>query len=836
MSIKDLFLEALSLPPAARPGFLAAACPDDPATRETVARLLSCHGRGAMLSQVLEGTGLTVAGAAELDLPEVLGPYRIREVLGWGGMGVVYRCVEVGSGREMAVKVLHAGRHAPLVRRRFEREAGVLRRLEHPGIARFEAAGVLELPEGTVPYVAMEYVPGRSLREAMRQEMLPTPERRVEVLASICEAIAYAHAQGVVHRDLKPENIQLDGTGRPRVLDFGVAQLTAGGTGDSLETQVGQLLGTMQYMSPEQAEASGAPVDGRADIYALGVMGYELLAGRLPYEVPGDNLHRAVAIILTAAPPPLGKLDRRFRGGLEAVIARAMAGSPEERYRDAATMASDLRALLRGEPVSVTAPRSSRRAAAGPARVLPGAALLLAAVVALGIWRPEAFHPSGVPAAASSSLPTLYGTLDEVDKSIHKGGRSPRELREAITALKQVRADLGNHGDVPWIGHLQCLTDFRLGEAYYFLGDLESDPEAYRSAQAFWWQSKDDPLIPGALAGLDSSCVIRQSLGSMRHFFCYGGVGLAEEALGFYENPLYHALHASGARSMAYAQYTDPLHPAWEPGFTPPPVEQAQWRAVLLNDMATGELNWAALADSVALLNRALRYLAEADTMVAFQRYPDAYAAYLHEHGIALRVRAELTGSPTDAAAAEGWFMRALAIRTASAKPHSFIETRSELARLRETQARQVDAARAASLLQDALEQVRLAGLVVRPDEDPMRAALLALQEAGLRQRLALAQRNAAGLARADSLLADAGVQIKATRYPVQYAELIWVRGRIHATRWRLAGGGGERAAAEEAWRTALAVSPRESNPHFYRLVTADLAALETTRVETAGR
>ncbi|MBV8206319.1 MAG: serine/threonine protein kinase, partial [Acidobacteria bacterium] len=207
-----------------------------------------------------------------------IGAYRILGWLGEGGMGRVYRAEQQNPQRIVALKVIKLGIASAQHLRRFELEAEMLGRLQHPGIAQIYEAGTAQSDSGPQPYFAMEYVQGLPLIQYATRNQL-TMQARLQLMARICDAVNHAHQRGIIHRDLKPSNILVDESGQPKILDFGVARVTDSETHVTRQTDMGQLLGTLGYMSPEQVLADPAALDIRSDVYALGVILYELLAG-----------------------------------------------------------------------------------------------------------------------------------------------------------------------------------------------------------------------------------------------------------------------------------------------------------------------------------------------------------------------------------------------------------------------------------------------------------------------------------------------------------------------------------------------------------------------------
>ncbi len=285
-----------------------------------------------------------------VEIGDQVGKYTIVEVLGRGGMGVVYLANQSQPQRLIALKVIATELAGEESFRRFKSEVDILARLSHPGIAQIFDAGELE-GETFRPYFAMEYVAGETLGD-YNSSHSPSIKARVELLIKICHAVQHAHMRGVLHRDLKPSNIVVDASGEPKLLDFGVAKTIAGADSSAERTQAGHLIGTLNYMSPEQAAADPAALDVRTDLYALGVIAYELLSGRLPFDFQGVPLHKAIETIVNVDPEPLDCTNRELRGDLSVVIQKAVSRDIEQRYQSAQELADDLGRVLSGEPVA----------------------------------------------------------------------------------------------------------------------------------------------------------------------------------------------------------------------------------------------------------------------------------------------------------------------------------------------------------------------------------------------------------------------------------------------------------------------------------------------------
>lgn len=295
-------------------------------------------------------------------IPDIPGFEDLREI-GRGGMGVVYEAMQLHPRRRVAIKVMHAGRETDDYHRMlFGREIQALASLDHPGVASLYHAGTTA--DGRM-YFVMELVRGRDLLEYARSERLDTPAR-LRLFGQVCEAVHHAHLRGVIHRDLKPSNILVQTASHQeppvhhvhgaavKVLDFGLARFTDGSADVSLMTDSDRIKGTIAYMSPEQMQpaAEGAVIDARADVYALGVVLYQLLCDQLPYQPPGRSLAEMLRTLENHKAKGLGKVRHDLRGDLEVITATAMAREIERRYQSAAQLADDIRRHLQHEPIA----------------------------------------------------------------------------------------------------------------------------------------------------------------------------------------------------------------------------------------------------------------------------------------------------------------------------------------------------------------------------------------------------------------------------------------------------------------------------------------------------
>jgi eukaryotic-like serine/threonine-protein kinase len=269
--------------------------------------------------------------------------YRLKEKLGSGGMAEVFLADDISLGREVAVKVLHPQFASdPAFIQRFRNEAQAAANLNHPNIVNIYDWG----NEGDQYYIVMEYVEGRDLKDIISSEGRILPERAAEITAEISAALQFAHRRNLVHRDIKPHNILITNLGQVKVMDFGIAREGNGGG----ITQTGVVMGTPQYISPEQAQGLG--VDGRSDIYSLGVVLYEMLTGQVPFDDPSPVTVTYKQVREDPVPPSL--IDPEIPPALEAIVMKAMAKNPANRFQSAQEMKADLLRFLEGMPVSAT--------------------------------------------------------------------------------------------------------------------------------------------------------------------------------------------------------------------------------------------------------------------------------------------------------------------------------------------------------------------------------------------------------------------------------------------------------------------------------------------------
>ena len=363
---KEVFQLVVDLPDEQRESLLTKHCAGDAHLRAFVQELLShdAAGMGEFMCKPVVASSLGDSAGATESLPDRIGRYEVVRLIGEGGMGTVYEARQEQPQRTVALKVIRSGLPSTEMLRRFQHEAEILGQLQHPGIACIHEAGMAEISSqekrvGRQPFFAMELVRGKPLSE-YAAENEPTIRDRLELVAKICDAVQHAHLKSVIHRDLKPGNILVDETGQPKVLDFGVARATdADMRTVTMQTGARQLIGTLPYMSPEQVTGDSRLLDTRSDVYALGVILYELLSGELPHDVRNRSIAEAARIIRDEEPSRLSSIKTRvpgLGGEVETIVVKAMEKDKSRRYQSASDLARDIRRYLANEPILARPP------------------------------------------------------------------------------------------------------------------------------------------------------------------------------------------------------------------------------------------------------------------------------------------------------------------------------------------------------------------------------------------------------------------------------------------------------------------------------------------------
>lgn len=456
--IEELFHEAVEREGEAREEYLVASCGEDAALRREVESLLSAHVRAEGFIEEPAAESM----APPVPFPEVpwegrrIGPYRIVEPIGEGGMSRVFLAVRADEEFEdrVAVKVLRGGPSSDLALERFERERQILAGLDHPGIARLRDGGTL--PEG-LPYVVMDYVEGVPIDAYCDREDLGV-EERLELFTRVCDAVQAAHRSLVVHRDLKPANILVTQEGEPRLLDFGIAKpLDPEAAPEVTRTWLRVL--TPRYASPEQV--TGGPITTATDVYALGLLLFELLTGRPPYDVsdlPVTAWQRTVVEVEAPRPSQVAESvarRRRLRGDLDTIVLTALRKDPARRYGTVEALRDDIHRHRRNQPVRARPDTFLYRAGKLVRRNRIAAALagaLFALSLGFGTFATlQAERLERERAKAEQALDFLVDLFRESDPFEGSGARPASEVsaREILeNGARRVEEELGDRPEV----------------------------------------------------------------------------------------------------------------------------------------------------------------------------------------------------------------------------------------------------------------------------------------------------------------------------------------------------------------------------------------------------
>ena len=355
--------------------------------------------------------------------------YRILREIHRGGQGVVYQAIQMGTKRKVAIKVMKEGPFAGRSdKARFEREVEILGRLQHPHIVAIHDSGEVSGNH----YFVMDYVPGQSL-DAWMASGQRSVEETLRLFAKICEAVNAAHLRGIIHRDLKPGNIRIDAENEPRVLDFGLAKVATGAEA-SLMTVTGQFVGSLPWASPEQAEGDPHKIDVRTDVYSLGVILYQMLTGRFPYEVVG-NMRDVLDRIIKNEPARPSTVRKQINDEVETIVLKCLSKERERRYQTAGELGRDVQCYLQGEPIeakrdsAVYVLRKYLRKYRLPAALAAGFVLVVTAglVASLTFWRQAAVARGRAEERRIAAEASEANARDEAEKA-----RSERDKAERI--------------------------------------------------------------------------------------------------------------------------------------------------------------------------------------------------------------------------------------------------------------------------------------------------------------------------------------------------------------------------------------------------------------------
>ncbi len=447
---------------------------------------VDCSGAG-------NGDDTRPAGGRGLDPGRSIGGYRIVRLIAQGGMGEVYEARQERPRRTVALKIMKPGIASPETLRRFEREADSLAKLRHPSIAQIYEAGTHDDGRGAVPFFVMEFVPGARAITAYAAEKRLDVRARLALFASVCDGVHHGHRNGIIHRDLKPPNILIDSAGQPKIIDFGVARAIDHSM-TTLQTSVGELVGTVQYMSPEQCDADPRAIDARTDVSSRGVIRYELRCGRPPYDEAHTSLPEAIRRIRDEDPPRPSTVNKVLRGDVETITLTALSKDPDRRYRSAAELAADIQRFLDDKPIEARPPSlryqvrvfARRNRAAFTALVATFVILVAASIVSLVFAVRASTDRGRAVTARSTALAEAVGAGNArafVQQVLHSVDLSQKENRPVTVRglLDESAARLNTTASDADPGQRASLDEM-LGTVYQSLGFLDGAKPYFQEA------------------------------------------------------------------------------------------------------------------------------------------------------------------------------------------------------------------------------------------------------------------------------------------------------------------------------------------------------------------
>ncbi len=526
LRLKELFRQAIERPLANRDAFIALNCNDVSLCAE-LRKLLELHDvQSDFLEPPNQASPSNISIGPDPVIGKCLNGFHMLRRIGEGGMGIVYEARQENPNRMAAVKLLQPSCNTEQNIWRFKNESETLSKLQHPGIAHVYASGSFDFGNGLQPWFAMELVEGQPLHHFCQSHQLDTIEK-LQLLLSICDAVQHAHEHGVIHRDLKPANILVETRVRdteqggsiasPKIVDFGLARVETQDRMVTMQTATGNILGTLSYMSPERFSGDRSAIDVRCDVYALGTIGYEMLAGRLPHESRSSSVAEAIRCIEQDEPESLGQLDPRFRGDIEVIFAKAIEKDLSRRYASVTFFASDIRRYLNHEPV-LARPASQiyrMRKFVRRNRVLVGgvATTLLALVFGMVLVSREARKAHGEAAksayeADKATAINNFITNDFLMKLLSAAQSGKTNERLPVSELVgQASSNISTmFASKPKI---EAAVRNEVGTIYYNLGEFEQALVQYRQAMEYWEAAlgPDHPDTLKTINNLGQTCL-----------------------------------------------------------------------------------------------------------------------------------------------------------------------------------------------------------------------------------------------------------------------------------------------------------------------------------------
>ncbi|GJM25884.1 MAG: hypothetical protein DHS20C16_22990 [Phycisphaerae bacterium] len=495
----QIFDAVLGMTDGEREEYLDRRCRDNPSLRTEIDSLLDAHDSAAQFLEnppVIDLQSPPPGCDDSAIIGSMIGSFRVGPLIGSGGMGRVFRSEQERPRRTVALKLLSNRVATPEVVRRFEYESEILARLDHPGIARVFEAGVHSEDTAGIPYLALEYVQNASDILSHARENGLSIRARLELFAKVSDAVHHGHQNGIIHRDLKPGNILVTPAGQPKIIDFGVARAIDPDEHATLLTRAGELVGTLQYMSPEQCGGSQDAIDVRTDVYSLGAVLYELLTDNRPYDVNALPLLEAARVIQEQPPVKITTHQKALRGDIEIIVHKALQKDRDVRYASAGELASDIRRHLDSQPIDAHPPSAIYQIKKFVARyrgttVLAGAFLLF--LIAFSIIT---FLQAQMVAEQRDRAELEARTSDRIVQFQRDMlmAAAPENTRGDEPTVKELLAHAASTaseqlGDEP---EAEAVIRDTLGQAYYALGEYDDAEEQYDLAYAL----RDEHLGP----------------------------------------------------------------------------------------------------------------------------------------------------------------------------------------------------------------------------------------------------------------------------------------------------------------------------------------------------
>lgn len=646
-------------------------------------------------------TAANTRAGGDAALPEQLGEFRVLGLLGRGGMGAVYLAEQQNPQREVALKVLRGAHDDPDALRRFQLEGEALALLDHPNIAHVFATGVDTRLGGAIPFLAMELVRGRNLLADADARALDA-NARVRQMLDVCHGVQHAHQRGVIHRDLKPANILVDGEGRPKIMDFGIARIVAeGGDTATRLTEAGQVVGTIPYMSPEQLRGESRKIDVRTDVFALGVILYELLSGKRPRNLDATSLFSAIKSAERNPMVPLAKIEPKFGGDLDTIVMKALAESPSQRYASVADFAADLERYLDHRPIEARAPSAlyiARKFARRHRALVAAASIAFVALIAATAFSLVSAQKEREARAAAERNAAIAQSVNDFMDSMFSAALPQEALGREISVreiVDQAARQLAN--DPPKDRDVDARITHSLAQVYQVLGRYD-DAQALIDAglQRLAAKGGADPELSLELQMLDADLAGRKGDFARYETKARKAVETATRNFGK-QHPLYFKALNELAAAVAQQSRSDEASAIYEEILAAPVAlldGKDDLHSEILSDYGTVKRNAGDYKAAERIFNEALNRLMSEHG----ERYPSTLVAIQN-----VATLKQLTG---DIDGAEKLYLRALEGRSAvlGADHPETLTTRQNLANVMVLQGRQAEAL---PILKELLESQR---------------------------------------------------------------------------------------------------------------------------------